>query len=56
MTVIENTQKAQDKFGHGWGSEWNQLSENDIKALQDGKQLAFDDGEYAHFFSMNEPT
>jgi hypothetical protein len=55
LSVIENTENAQKEFGCAWGAEWNQITEDDIKALKDGKQLAFNDGEYVHFLSMSKP-
>jgi|WetSurMetagenome_2_1015567.scaffolds.fasta_scaffold31821_5 hypothetical protein len=55
LSIIENTEIAQKEFGCAWGAEWNQITEDDIKALKDGKQLAFNDGEYVHFLSMSKP-
>ena len=40
--VIESTKAARDKFGHNYGSESIELSEDDLKALQDGKTIAYD--------------
>lgn len=55
ICVIENTKKAQDEFGHAWGSDWNKISLVQIVYLIKGKQIAFFDGEYVHFISVSEP-
>lgn len=55
LQIIENTKKAQDEYGHMWGSGHEIITKKQIRALLAGKQLAFEDGEYAHFISMSEP-
>lgn len=55
IEVIENTKKAQDQYGHLWGSEHIIITKEQIQALLDGKQIAFDDDEHVYFISMSEP-
>ena len=38
--IIENTKRGRDSFGYSYGSETFAITEDDIKALIDGKQLA----------------
>ena len=38
--IIENTKRGRDSFGHLYGSETFAITEDDIKALIDGKQIA----------------
>ena len=47
--IIEDTEEALDKYGYGYGAEVNLLKPKHIKALMEGKCLAFSDGEYHHF-------
>ena len=56
LYVIDNTKKAQDEFGHAWGSDWSQISLKQIEALRQKKQIAFFDGEYSHFISLKSPS
>ena len=37
LYVIDNTKKAQDEFGHAWGSDWSQISLKQIEALRQKK-------------------
>ena len=46
---LDNTEEARREFGYGYGSDHTIITEDDIKALRDGKILAFSDGEYSHF-------
>lgn len=55
IRIIENTRAAQDEHGHMWGSGWEQITREQLQAVMDGKQIAFDDGEYVHFISLEEP-
>lgn len=54
FTIIENTSKARDEYGHNYGSEVFTISKNDINALLSGKQLACDinGGEYSLFIIL----
>lgn len=56
LTIIENTQKARKEHGYAWGGEDVILSPQYMQALQDGKCVAFYDGEYVTFLSTQEPT
>lgn len=38
--IIENTVKAQEKFGLNYGSETKFITRHDLEALLNGKQLA----------------
>ena len=53
--VIEPTVEAIESYGTGYGAELTFISRDHINALLDGKLLAFDDGEYAHFLIFGEP-
>lgn len=55
LYIIENTITAQNLFGHNYGSSWLQITQEQIKLLSIGKQLAFTDGEYSNFISLEEP-
>jgi len=55
IVVIENTKAAQFEYGRMWGSRWNQITREQIQALLDGKQIAFHDGEYTNFISLEKP-
>ena len=55
MLIIENTTAAQKEYGLLWGYHHYTITEEEIKALLNGKQLAFDNGEYSAFISMEEP-
>lgn len=52
VEIIDNTKEARDEYGHWWGSEDVVLNKEHIQALIDGKCIAFNDGEYAHFVSI----
>lgn len=53
VIIIENTKESEDSFGHMWGSDTVVITQEHIDALLSGKQLAFEDGEYSHFITMN---
>lgn len=53
IDIIENTKEAENNYGHGWGSSTVVITHNHIEALLNGKQLAFNDGEYSTFVTMN---
>lgn len=52
ITVIDNTIAARDAFGHGYGSGTILLNREHLDALEDGKVLALNDGEYTHFIQI----
>lgn len=52
--VIEGGKEARDTYGHAYGSCNVILTEEDIKALREGKQLVHQDGEYHHFVMLGE--
>lgn len=56
FSIIENTQEAQDEYGHNYGSDTYYISKEDIQALLDGKQLACDinGNEYSLFIALKE--
>ena len=54
ITIMENTKAAQDKYGRLFGADHVIFTEEHIKALKEGKQLAFNDSEYVTFISMSE--
>ncbi len=56
IAIIENTILDQNKYGHLCGSEHILITDKHIKALKEGKQLAFNDGEYCTFLSMSVPN
>ena len=56
ITIVENSREGMAEHGHAWGSEWVQITDKHIEALKNGKMLAWDDGEYAHFLSMEKPA
>lgn len=49
---IEATQRARKEFGYGYGANLIEITEENIKALREGKHLAFFDGEYSHFIRL----
>lgn len=53
VVIIENTKESEDNFGHMWGSDTVVITQEHIDALLNGKQLAFEDGEYSHFITMS---
>lgn len=52
VTVIENTEKGRNEYGHLWGSNECVLDRNHIDELLDGKAIAINDGEYVTFISI----
>ena len=49
VTIIEPTDEAADEFGHGYGSCLAIISPANLEALQQGKMLAWSDGESSTF-------
>jgi|GEM_PF-3631884 len=47
IAILEPTDEAIDKYGHGCGSDFIRLSSEHMRALQDGKVLAWNDSEYS---------
>lgn len=56
FSIIENSMKAQNEFGHCYGSETYIITKEDIQALLDGKQLAttINFNEYSLFIILDE--
>ena len=52
--IIENTVKAQKRFGFGYGAAEIFLSQKEMVAIGKGKCLAVDTGEYSIFVTLNE--
>ena len=58
VEILEANEKAQDNYGHNYGSETIVLSKEHIQALVNGKMLAWNDREYTTFlvFSTVDKT
>ena len=55
FTIIENTDEAQDKYGHLYGSATYEITKKDLEALLNGKQLATDiNDEYSIFIVLGD--
>lgn len=56
FTIIEKGRKAQDEYGHNYGSDTYYISKDDICALLHGKQLAceINGNEYSLFIVLKE--
>jgi len=54
VTVIENSDKAKDDYGHRFGSSNTFVTQENVQALLAGKYWAFYDGEYSHFITLSE--
>lgn len=52
VQIIENTNEAKDEYGYMWGSDTFILTKEMIEALQNGKCIAGDNGEYVTFIEM----
>jgi hypothetical protein len=53
--IIEGTEESIDSFHErGWGAGNYRITEDDIKALREGKALAIDDGEYTHVITLSK--
>ena len=50
--IIENTEEAEDTYGHCYGSRTCEISRGDIEALLNGKQLATDDRRIYDIYSF----
>ena len=53
IEILEATQTAANEYGHGYGSDLIRLNPKHIKALQDGKMLAWSDSEYSTFVMLD---
>lgn len=51
IEIIDNTEEAQDTYGHWYGSSKLVLTKEMLEALLEGKCIACNDGEYATFIS-----
>ena len=51
--TVEERQKVENKYVN-YGIRDVKLSEDEIKALQEGKCIAFSDDEYLHFLSLKK--
>jgi len=49
ITILEASEEAAKKYGHGFGSDSITLTEEHIAALRAGKMLAWNDSEYSTF-------
>lgn len=49
IEILEASDEEREKYGHRFGSDTIVLSPEHIKALQDGKMLAWNDSEYSTF-------
>ncbi|MFX1589460.1 MAG: hypothetical protein ACFFC1_15010 [Promethearchaeota archaeon] len=54
IKIIEATNEAADKYGHYYGSDLIELNNKHIKALREGKMLAWNDSEYATFVILKK--
>ena len=54
MEIIENTHEAQENFGFGYGASHLIITPEQLEALNNGKCLASNDGEYSTFISLGE--
>lgn len=52
--ILDNTKEARDKYGYAYGADTVLLTDAEIAALQNGKCLAFTDGEYNHFIIIEK--
>lgn len=51
--IIENSKKGRDEFGYNCGSQTYVITENDIDALRNGKQIACNiNCEYSIFIEL----
>jgi|GEM_PF-5260749 len=57
IKIIENTEEAQHKYAKlGWGHGQVTLDRKHLKALMDGKAVAYFDGEYTHSIVLSQET
>ena len=55
IKIIENTEEARHKYAKlGWGHGQVTLNSNHLKALIDGKAVAYFDGEYTHSIVLSQ--
>ena len=52
VVIIDNTDNARDGYSF-FGADW-ELTEEQVQALQDGKCLGLDDGDYVHFIYLKQ--
>mgnify|MGYP003447384962 FL=1 len=51
--IIENTKRGRNKYGYNFGSQTYVITENDIDALRNGKQIASTiNDEYSIFIQL----
>jgi hypothetical protein len=56
ITVLENSDEARSKYGHGFGSDLITLGPVHLQALRDGKCLAWHDSEYSTFVTFTNKS
>jgi hypothetical protein len=55
IMILENNEEDRKKLmSFGWGHEDITLTKKHIKALQEGKCLGWDDGEYTHLLKLKK--
>lgn len=54
IEIINASKEAADQFGHGYGSDLIRLTQEHIKALEEGKMLAWQDSEYSTFVILDK--
>jgi hypothetical protein len=54
ISIIENNLKAAQEYGLNCGYSVVKLEKKHLKALEEGKCIAFDDGEYSTFLILKE--
>ncbi|MFW6184822.1 MAG: hypothetical protein ACOC8X_13565 [Chloroflexota bacterium] len=55
VRVYESEEEARERFGTAWGAATTRLLPEHLEALQEGKCLAFWDGEYVNFLLKGDP-
>lgn len=54
MTIIENTDEAREEYGTLWGINYINISKKILKLYMNGKCLAYDDGKYSTFITLDK--
>jgi hypothetical protein len=54
ITILDKTKDAANEYGHRFGADVIVLRQEHIKALQDGRMLAWHDSEYSTFVVLDE--
>lgn len=54
IKIIDPTQEAREEYGYNQGGRIAKLSEEQVKALLQGKSIAFTDGEYSTFLILED--